>query len=326
MHQHLFLHEYDDVWDRFVGPDVTPTVKNEGKYLSEPGNLYVLKVNFYNLQGNGAIRIENSDDKSLLTSKTYFCDSKASSNGGSLYVTNGKCIQYHVCSINSYSSNSGCHSYVDTNKENYVIESSFSQHKGYESALYMIGGNQIIDSSNISYAKCDWNAAYVCYGSPTSHMINFTSIFNNSAKEQCIMFQRGNSHYISKCKIIQNELQKNSDQKGIIYNAGCDLEVIYCIFSLNYGPFLFSNPNSNNKFLIDKCFIDSNNVVDHKSPNFVSLTTTNYLVFNLRHLSTQDCFAEFPILIKIDQKTVLPIQNPFVIIFVFIYIPCNSLS
>lgn len=324
MLQYLLLHEYDAVWDRFVGSNIVPSVKNEAKYLTDPGNIYVLNVNFYDLKPNGAIRITNSDDKSLLTSDSFFCDSQSSHQGGSISVNNGKCIQYHVCSINSsLFSSSGCHSYVATKKENFVIESSISQCKGYESVLYIYNGNQIIDSTNISHSKCDVNGACVCVGSSTYHMINFTSIFNNSAAGQCIMWHSGNSHYISKCKIINNKLNKN--QNGLISNYGSDLTVSDSIFSLNFGPALFSNP-AKKKFLVDKCYIDSNNDFVRTVTYSVSLTTTNYLDFNLPHLSTKKCIAEFPIKIKNNQNTIVHIHAPFGIIIVFIYIPVNSLS
>lgn len=37
----IAIHRHDPIWDRFVDPEVNPTVHERSKYVSTPGNIYV---------------------------------------------------------------------------------------------------------------------------------------------------------------------------------------------------------------------------------------------------------------------------------------------
>lgn len=289
------LHEYDATWDRFYGPNPSPDkfynkVYNNSTFINETGNIFILYAIFHDFSPNGVIWVSRSPSDKVLTSKTFFSNSNSTKDGGSIYVNSGSCIQYRVCSINS-SSNFGAHSYVLTNGQSYNIECSLSKCAGLDSSLDLEYGDQIIDSTNISYANCNFNAAYWC-NAPYINHVKFTSVFNNTAVSQSIMFHMEVfDHYISHCNVIQNTF--NDNNYGILQCIFCDFEISFCVFSSNSGPCVIYN-SENQWFRIDNCFFDNdiNKTLKVSKEN----TTTNYLVLKLRHLSTQECFAEYPLL------------------------------
>lgn len=257
------------------------------------------------MQQNGAIRITNSKENNVLTSETFFHSSHSRADGGSVFVQNGACIQYRICSINSSIPVDnyvwGCHSRVETTEENFIVDCSISKYSGYCNSVDLRGGNQIIESTNISYGKCTWEPAYGCRDNPVSNHVNFTSIINNTCDKEAIIFHGGNSHYMSRCNIIKNVHNRVEYLYGIIcFYSGKEFVASFCVLSMNQSPSLFYNDKVT-KFIVDHCFLDNNIADTTTSGNSVSLTTTNSLVLKLSYLSTQDCHADFPIIDKVNR-------------------------
>lgn len=250
-----------------------------------------------NFRENGVIRISNKPENNILTSQTFFSNSLSYDTGGSIYVIDGACIQYHVCSINSSSpSNYGCHSYVENKEENYIIECSITRCNGYCNSIDLRGGNQSIDSTNISYANCVYNPSYACWYNPNSNQLKANTIVNNSAEDQSILFHEHIDHFVSRCNIIQNELPSNS--YGIIWSRNCNLYMELCSITKNKGPAIFYNEG---KIVVSKCYISNNEAITSKL-NSVNVETTSKLVLILSHLSTQSCDADIPLIYEIYGK------------------------
>lgn len=225
-----------------------------------------------------------------MASESLFDSSHSTKAGGSIYVTKGSCIQYRVCSINSTTPDNqgdGIHSFIHTQSENQIIESSISKSKGYIRCINQKGGKQLIDSTNISLGKCVGYPAYACWVEPQSHLIKFTSIFNNTADNWAITFHQGNDQNVKNCNIINNILiSKRGD--GIMYNDYIKLQISFCIFKSNSGPVLFSN--SGQEFVVDQCYLDNPEI--SRTGN-VNLHLTETLVLNLPYPTTEICFGVF---------------------------------
>lgn len=304
MSEYLSLHNDDHAWNRFVGIKVPDKSYNETQNspIKESGNIYVFLAIFIKLHPNGAINVTNEATHKVLTSESFFISSYSQTHGGSIYVLQGSCIQYRVCSINSTISYrgefNGCHSYVETTKENYIIDSSLSKSKGYNNCIYLKGGNQLIENTNISYANCYYDAAYDCINNPSSHKINFTSIINNKANAYCLMYHDSVNQSVDHCNVINNILGTNHVNWGIVMNYGCDLlNISSCVFSSNSGEALFYNGYGN--VVVDKCYINDNPKIK-QPPTDVSLNPANRFVIDLSHFSTEKCDALF--YIKKDHK------------------------
>lgn len=233
-----------------------------------------------------------------MISESLFLNSYSSKDGGSIYISSRDCIQYRVCSINSTvnkTSGIGCHSYNTAYYRNFIIESSISKSAGSIACIWAWQGNQIIDSTNISYTKCHDDAAYFLWSSD-SNQINFTSIFNNTANEHYIMFHLNYYYsYISRCNVINNDITEKGS--GIIF-SDCKLEISLCVFSSNYGPCLFYNQNLFNKdgyIIVDQCYLNNPNISKPSSGSSVRLSTTSQFVLNLPHLSIEKCVADIPL-------------------------------
>lgn len=305
MFTQLFLHKYDALWDRFFGLDIEPKVYNYSTYIDSPGNIYVSEVSFYNFT-NGVIRIDGSgfeEHFNVLISKSFFYNSYSPGEGGSIRITksNIKCIQYRVCSINSRSVLMGSHSYVfldySIDSKNYIIETSISKSAGARRfCIFLFGNDKLIDSSNISHAECDEHTAYGCY---YAIMINFTSIHNNTAFRWLIFHQLGPKHNFYRCNVINNRAKQ-----GLIHTFECRFQISFCVIASNTYFYLFDY-HYNFDIDVDHCYIDIDS--NYHSYNF---HTTDNLVLNLRHLSTQECVADFPINIEFYPET-SHIENPY---------------
>lgn len=234
----------------------------------------------------------------FVKTNTVFSNSYSSQSGGSIYVSSGSCVQYRVCSIHSAIDNEtdiGCHSFVSTQQKNNIIDCSISKSHGNMNCIHLSGGDQLINSTNITQTICKGNAAYTCWGYPKSHRISYSTIYNNTADDNNIMYHYDKNQYIARCNVIQNTHNKLGDYDwGIVY-SGCQLlDVSYCIFKSNSGSILFNNFN-NKLFNVDQCYIETKNI-GALSNNAVNMKETNSFVQHLIHLSTHECVTEIVII------------------------------
>lgn len=315
------------VWDKYIGSNVTPVIINESQFISEEGNIHVFNVIFDNLKPYGAISINNSAENSVLISNSVFISCSSMNNGGSINIIGGECIQYHICSINSLipmDQGYGCHSFVCANGNNYIIESSIFRFEGKADSIYVLNGNQLIDSTNISNGKCKIVAAYNCEEISDSNKVNFTSIVNNTSEEGIIFhndfFLNENSHFITHCNIMKN-VQKTSDDgnnNGIITSHSCNLYVEFCVLLLNSGTALFGNLLYDFKFYVKDCYIADNNVANLTTHGNVSISSTQSFELNISYFVTHKCSnakeIEMTLLVLFDQATLISIINIFLVI------------
>lgn len=299
------LLQIDPIWNKFVGPDINPVLYNYSKCDGSSGNFYISEASFINLQ-NAVIKVKNSDSNHILVSKSFFSNLYHENlEGGSIYLNGGYCIQYRVCSMNTTCKNSkSCHSYIDTEKNNQIIGNSISKCSGDDCSIYLKRGNQLIKYTNISYANCNQNAAYICQD-PSKHEIKFTSIYNNTAQYKCIMLHTHEYQNVYRCKVINNECYQN----GIVYFDNCIfLRIRSSVLSSNSGPYLFIKDDcEQNYFVVDGCFLDNQNV-SLTSGELDKIKTVDEFDLNLHHLSTQKCDADFPLL---EDTKVTQVLNPY---------------
>lgn len=238
-------------------------------------------VAFIHLSPNGSIRIKNSITSRVLTYDTTFTNSSSNESGGSIYVTDGACIQYRVCSIDSTIPDKvawGCHSFIDTKNESILIECSISRCRGETSSIYLSSGNQSIDTNNISYAKCISDAAVFC-SSSDSHRINFTSIINNTSTKVSILYFTGYSNillYITNSNVIDNFCTNRNYNNNIVLTFCNSLDVSLCRFISNNASRLFSTELPDDYINVDRCYLENNNVF-RTGNDVVMLITTNSL-------------------------------------------------
>lgn len=187
--------------------------------------------------------------------------------------------------------------------------------KSSDTAVYLNSGFQLIDSTNISFSKCQFNAAYALLNSQehSTPKLNYSSI-NNATSEQCVMFHATNSHLITLCNIIKNMhiYKQNSNSYGIVYcSLESSLEVELCHFAFNTGSYLFYN--NGDQFNVKNCSIDDSNCVTDLNQGFNQndIITTKFLNLKLKHISTQKCK------IKLDMTTEIFYSHTHVLYEIF---------
>lgn len=279
----------NETWVRFVQSTIEYTaVYDHPQYITEPGNVYVLNVEFLNQNTNGSIRIESN--QIILVSQTFFSNSSSTENGGSMFIKDGLCFQYRVCCIKSTTPKLGGHSYAQNNGASEFIECSISRCNSRAGSFYIRGGGHNIEYTNISYGSCTFNGAYACTCTIFQrNVVNRSSIFNNTADQDCVLFHGTGTHNMDHNKIIKNAHNKVDFNFGIINNWDCDFIISNCIFMDNSGPSLFYKEYDRGSFLVKNCLMKDNNVEQPSSGNPVEIIETNSLSFSLSHLSTKRC-------------------------------------
>lgn len=230
-------------------------------------------------------------------SESFFSKSSNNKNGGSISVFCESCIQYRVCSINSkiqhIESMQGCHSYVITKHENYIIQCSISKGSGFDSCNMLHLGDQLIDSTNISHAKCEVGGAYTCSESATPNRVNYTSIVNNTIDQLSVMYHLFDEEAIVYRYNVINNTHNNIDfAYGIVCGYVCHLlQINFSVFSSNFASCLFFNNLSG--FVVNQCFLENPNVNLTTSFADVNISTAEMLALDLPYLSTEICFGNF---------------------------------
>lgn len=318
------MHKHDPIWDRFVGPDITPYILTNPKFRITQGDILVLELYFVNFRWKGAINIHNRAENHVLIAKSFFYHIKSSESGGSVNVTRGSCVQYHVCSIDSYSNKVGCHSYVFANP-NYIIESSISQCTGYSSSIYLAGLNKLIESINISFSKCKQVSGYYCASISEFGQTNFSSVFNNTADTYYIIGYESNDHNISHSKFINNKLL--STYYGLVFIFERIFRFDMCVFISNSVPCIFVT-NLGDCF-VDRCYVCNNTAETIAAgvfdPDNENIKTTDSLEFDLPLFSTENCNADF-LSSLIDEKTSDISSDIKIILMMYSIFVCSGFS
>lgn len=236
----------------------------------------------------------------LLIEECIFSQDSSDTEGGSLkFSTVGQCIQSRICGYQSKvtSDKEGVFCYVKvsatSNSKNALVDSTITESgvdlvKGYKN-VYLINGDQYIESLNISYTKIPQRVCYEFSNMNTNTSTKYSSFCNNTDTEKYYLsYHTGSSSFISfirNCNYLFNEgihsIISVNNVNAIVY--GCSIlqnAVIYETFFL-YG---------NSKYIsLDQCYVDK--YAGDTSKLTISNEINDKYTLQLSHLSTALCQA-----------------------------------
>lgn len=304
------MHKTDQIWERFVGKNPKPSVISlKNKCITEAGDFLILNNVYKGIKNAAALNIGNNNGNNVISANTLFDSCNSKSSGGSICIENGLCIQYRVCSFGSNIISNGepvgAHSAVKTIEENYVIESSIMKSRGYSSTLYIECGKQIIDSTNISYNSCYRSSAVKCYNN-SFHIINYTTICNNTSESQAISLHRSSNQQIFRCNYLGNNASGKYNHGIIFINNANLMYISYCTFLKNDAEYIFY-VTLTDFYIIDQCHaLEPTRKIINKN---TKIAIVNYFPNNLPHLSTQYCQALITFILQkkiLNQESLAP--------------------
>jgi hypothetical protein len=244
----------------------------------------------------------------LVESTSFFSCSTSTRNGGAIYFSysSGQCVLYELCGYDCYSTyTSGPHgqfAYTMVNNavssKNYVIYSSISrcvnENSGSYRTLDLYYGNERCTSINVSMNKCDLRSAFS--GTPYSDSNSITcslsySTFadNRATGYNCILFDRdGARSEIKSCNIIRNT-QVSLSSDGTIRTLGYLIIADSCIIE-NTANRIFYSTSSSYPITISNCTVDS---FSNNGYLTTQNTVTKSFILALKHMSTQNCHADY---------------------------------
>jgi hypothetical protein len=241
----------------------------------------------------------------LLIESTSFFSCNTSTNGGAIYFTNngGECVLYKVCGNECCitSSYSGLFAYISVNNiassKNYVNYSSISrclnEVSGSSDSLCLYYGKICCPSVNISMNKCWARSGIICGPFVVSNTVTCSLSYssftdNNSFQDICIYFSSGGAEYEMKsCNILRNDVAtKNS--YGTILSYGNLMIQDSCILENRAARNFYTS--SSYTTTLSNCTVDSTaNNGNLRTQN----TVTKSFVLALKHMSTQNCHANY---------------------------------
>lgn len=225
------------------------------------------------------------------------------SNGGSIYFSSypGECVQNRICGYKSCipsNDTKGVFCYVDSSSTK-IIDSSIcnSGKDTFQGTgnLYLINGQQLIKSVNISYTNIYDYSLFFFYDWVTSSYACYSTFINNSHDQH--LYNRGadyvlenNYGYDYPSNIKYCNFQRNK-AKHLIWFVGDIFNVTDCSFQGNSGGLITYNVWTP-KLYVERCYADVTIAQDY------AITVQNslqyYFTVELSHISTAECEAEFP--------------------------------
>jgi len=241
----------------------------------------------------------------LLVESTSFFSCTTTSSGGAIYLVNGnaQCVLYVVCGYECCSTTSGNSqfAYIVINNavssKNYVnyssISRSMSEVSGSYQPLRLSNGKICCPSVNLSMNKCHYRSAIYCEpysdsNSVTCSLTYSTFADNNATGYTCIRFGTSSAQYEMKsCNIIRNT-QVTLNTEGTIRSNGNLMIEDSCILE-NTATYMFY-ASSSYTITLSKCSVDkTTSTGSFKLQN----TLTKSFILALKHMSTQNCHAEY---------------------------------
>ncbi|EAY11413.1 hypothetical protein TVAG_418500 [Trichomonas vaginalis G3] len=249
--------------------------KTKNETISSTGNFYIHN-SIFSFHQKRAIYL-NSNSKVLLETCTFYNNS-SKGYGGSFYIAYSDCVLVHICCSHSSSTDLGCGYCIDfaSSKKNYAFESSVSSCSGYGGAFSHYQGYIQVSNMNTSNHEITYDAAYLIQFPTGTGILNLTTAFNTSSKEEAGMFNNDGTFKITKCNYLSNTYT-GSDNGIIICDYGT-CTFFDCSFMNNKGnKFFYGNPNINHCYFKDNEVSDYPNNIDSVDPldSFISHYTTD---------------------------------------------------
>ena len=275
-----FHNLFSDWTDELIYPEDADDIPN---YSLEPGstlnstfsssnsNIYVFDCFFTSIT-NQAIYL--SSKGKVLIELSSFNNCTSSQHGGSICRKGGQCVIHKCCSIQCYTTgdatSNGYGQFLFTDltsgSKNNILDCSVSlsynpetELSGLNAPLCLQQGNVLIKIANISYNKCQNNAASVLIPTITTGISNssFLNIVGNQATFSiCYYGNNAKMHSLLYSNIIENNC--SSQDEGMLF-ARNPLDVKHCYLVNNHAPIWFeaySNDYYNGKITITNCTIN----------------------------------------------------------------------
>lgn len=300
-----------------------PGNKLENPKQTADGQYFVLDSQFIK-ENSGCIIMQTSSSKSfLLVERTSFFNDTRTSHGSCLYFNSqGQCVQNKVCSTSCYITDGyGHHSRVivsPSNENKSYIHLTTVYQCGKEEigfgCFYHYYGEQLTSNTNVSKGlSYQYSMGYFISGTKPS-FVKFCSFTNcTSSNNYCISLYT-NPTLLSFSNILGN----NANHCIRSANVG-QLTIEDCIIKENKGQYLFSNEGNPNWITVVRCIVENNNYGSYFSSGAVTTNNmkTEKLSLKIFHLSTANCYAEFPY--SKDNFTIEPKPN-YMMLFIY---PCT---
>jgi hypothetical protein len=295
--------------DYFSGTSITATL-NQSFYNSRQtystGSVYVLSCLFSKCRSSssgGALYC--SSVTHLLIELTSFFSCKTDSQGGAIYFSNsgGQSVLHGVCGNDCCTTGSAHYqfAYINVNNgassKNYVNYSSITRCVTDISntyfTLYLNYGNIFCPSINMSMNKCYYYSGVYCYPySDSSYVtcsLSYSSFTNNNSPDRtCLLFDRsGAKHEMKYCNVLRNT--QGTSNYGIIYAYGNSMIQDCCILE-NTATYIFFVNNPSYYITLSNCTVDS---TSYNRNLVIQSTATKSFIHGLRHMSTQNCHAQY---------------------------------
>ncbi|EAY11896.1 hypothetical protein TVAG_362770 [Trichomonas vaginalis G3] len=290
----LRIHQAIADWENYYPPGAPIYINNGSSRITESNDVFVDNCVFQNFSPNGVIQIDASNNLLVLSCSFLNSYSQNSNGGGSIYKMGGQSVQARICSYNTSESMStgwGGHSYTKANGDsvslNSLYQSTIAISKGHYNCVAMSQGNQLLTSSNISFAYNTGNVAYALWETTGVGVFNYSTIYNNTVLKEYIGFHGSSSHKIITCNFLDNKAPSGS--AGIVGSA--PLNIYNTIFKNNTGQYIF---NCGSGSSVTNCSYLSNNVIAILNPSSSAIIGDSInLSFHLNHLSTFNCQNEY---------------------------------
>ena len=244
----------------------------------------------------------------LVESSSFFSCNTSGTYGGAIYFSNtgsGECVLHGVCGNDccstSISSSLGQFASVyvkDTSSgKNCVNYSSIvrcvNKISSSRDPISLNFGKICCQSTNISMNKCYYRPGFLCQpfkdlNSVTCSLSYSTFADNNAIFHTCILLLTESSKYeIKYCNILRNT-QEQFDSVGTIYTTGNLTIEDSCIVENKANNIFYSEYSSIITLL--RCTVDN---ITYYGNLTVENTVTKSFIFVLKHMSTENCHAEY---------------------------------
>lgn len=228
--------------------------------FSEELNYFVESCVFRD-KSNGAIRLVNEYQKKLYVLDCKFFNNYSPNDGGSIYFSNGECVQKRLYSEFSKNNDDyGGFSFAEctdaANKKNYMFCCSIVYTTGYIHAVDLDFGEICFSNNNITHTYSRQNSIMVLFEPYTKAYMNYSTFDNSSCKYDgsiyLASYTKGNikTHYVKYCCVLNNAASLNhhdrSQKFAVITHANTYLTIGECVFINNSGIALFSSVDESN--------------------------------------------------------------------------------
>lgn len=263
--------------------------------------IVLLTKHFFSfLNPNGVIRIEGSQNTKLLVSTSTFlsCSNSntSSKHGGCIYLNQGQCISYQVCSSKCSTLNEGsyCKTVVsDSSSKNYILLSSIHSGNSQYNSFYFRNGDVLVSLVNDTNNIANYNPAFYIEQSDY-FCINYSYFNGNKATSGEVIF-RFYSYSPSEsysCVFLNNlNVDLGSGIFGLYFVGNYTFKE--CIIKSNQHKNLFYSGSSSIYIYVINCLIEENICsVTLSGDAQTQFEITTNLPIKLSLYSTEECPIE----------------------------------